>query len=381
MLKEERLSETIDFLRFPLIIGIAFIHFDIVSLGFTANGINYVADKPDWFYYVIRLFSNVLSSVCVPLFYIFSGFLFFYKTDFTADIYKRKLRSRAKTLLLPFVIWNILAVLLTLTYKLPFLESAFPDAAKMDIQITFERILNIFFNKDKSIFTRQMPVRSTPYPLDGPLWYIRDLMVMVLLTPVIYSLIKKIGARFVILLGCLWGVLMPIVFPHGNYITMLSKAAFFFSWGAYYSIAGKDFVEELTKIKIAPIIFLPAAIADTLTKGCYINTFIREATILCGIVTTIIIAANLLENKKVKVNPRLVGSVFFIYALHDLILQSIGKTILKTLHLPDNVFSTLAFYFAIPILTVLLCLTIYLVLKRFAPAVCNILTGSRERRA
>ena len=70
-LSEKLQSDTITWLRFPLIVGVVFIH-DNITLGQNSEIIN-----PFWFDCVIRLFSDVFPRVCVPLFFIISGFLFF----------------------------------------------------------------------------------------------------------------------------------------------------------------------------------------------------------------------------------------------------------------------------------------------------------------
>ena len=57
MTNDELLSKTISYLRFPLTVGVAFIHFNIVNDGFTINGIKCGLNNPDWYYYIINFFS------------------------------------------------------------------------------------------------------------------------------------------------------------------------------------------------------------------------------------------------------------------------------------------------------------------------------------
>lgn len=87
---DELQSRTIDFLRFPLIVGVVFIH-------------SYLSDERGThlgglYYYVSDFFSQVLARIAVPLFFYFSGLLY-YKDNFTLTIYKRKIRSRVRSLL------------------------------------------------------------------------------------------------------------------------------------------------------------------------------------------------------------------------------------------------------------------------------------------
>ncbi len=74
---KELLSQTISFLRFPLIVGVVLIHSQFI--GVVINGVEQVetTDYPV-FSAVSYLVSNIFASVAVPLFFFFSGFLFFY---------------------------------------------------------------------------------------------------------------------------------------------------------------------------------------------------------------------------------------------------------------------------------------------------------------
>ena len=374
MSKDELISETISFLRFPLIIGVVFIHFDLVKCHLLPQEAVY----PNWFYFIITFFSNVLPRAAVPLFFFFSGFLFFYHTDFSIGIYKQKLLKRTKTLLIPYIIWNIIAVLFLLVYKIPGLEHIFPDAAKIEIQCSPIRILNIFFDRGNCIFIRNTSDTNLPYPLNVPMWYIRELFAMVLLAPFIFQIIKKIGGWFVLILGITWSIRGPLFVPEGGYFSSLfCRAAFFFSWGAYYSIENKNFIEEMQKPKWVPLLFLPFVIIDALTQKHIFNAYFHNITIIIGTLTFVFIAAHLLLNERVKVNKMLTQCSFFVYAFHNLILVSIGKALLSVFDIYNNVYAMLLFYFMVPVVTILICMAIYLALKRFFPAFSKILTGGR----
>lgn len=138
MINEELLSKTINFLRFPLIVGVVFIHNDISSV--TMQGIKYEFNNPEWYYYIIDFFSQVLSRISVPLFFFISGFLFFYHANFNLSTYKNKLKSRIKTLLIPYLLWNLIGFLIFSIKHLQILESVFPSIANTDYN------LSVFFD-------------------------------------------------------------------------------------------------------------------------------------------------------------------------------------------------------------------------------------------
>lgn len=74
-------SRVISFLCFPLIVGVLFIHSQ-TSLS-VVEGISNI-ETP--IFDVIRdLFSLILPAVSVPLFFMMSGYLFFYNTSFSKE--------------------------------------------------------------------------------------------------------------------------------------------------------------------------------------------------------------------------------------------------------------------------------------------------------
>ena len=99
-------SATIDLLRFPLAIMVIFIHmnpevsnlFDADFSLISGHGIYNVTGV---------LLSHVLTHIAVPTFYLISGFLFFINFQkWSWEGYKKKLSSRIKTLLVPYLLWN-----------------------------------------------------------------------------------------------------------------------------------------------------------------------------------------------------------------------------------------------------------------------------------
>jgi len=103
-------SKVIDFLRFPLIIGVLFIHNATSTV--TIPGVTFGTDAfMPVFLTCSNLFSQVLGRIAVPLFFFISGFLFFLNVKtFDTVCYKNKLQSRMKTLLTPYLFWNVLTI-------------------------------------------------------------------------------------------------------------------------------------------------------------------------------------------------------------------------------------------------------------------------------
>lgn len=376
-------SQTISFLRFPLIVAVVYIHFNIARKGISVHGINYGTDNPDWYIYLINLFSYVFASIAVPLFFFISGFLFYKQGEFNIGIYKKKLYSRIKTLLIPYFLWNLIAIVWQAIRLIPAFSSLFPGAYKTELHLSLIRIFNTFFNNtlQNGVFVSPIEYEMTeiinePYPIDIPLWYIRDLMVMVIISPFIYWIIKKCNVWYILLIGGIW-CLKTLILPDGGYITMLITAVFFFSWGSFYGINEIDFVDEMKKYKLILLLYLPIALADMFTLFTFYNSYIHNVGILIGIISVINVSAQMLASGKAKITPLLINSTFFVYALHKLIIDDVAKIVFSLLHLPDNTFVMLSLYVAIPIITVFICYALYQMIYRLSPAICNLLTGGR----
>lgn len=383
MTDDRLLSHTISYLRFPLTVAVVFIHFNISRKGISVHGVNYGTDNPDWYIYLINFVSYVIASIAVPLFFFISGFLLFKQKEFNAVIYKKKLLSRVKTLLIPYFLWNLVAIVWQAIRLMPVLSPLFPGAYKTEVHFSIIRIFNTFFDYtlQNGIFVSPIGYTMTelnnePYPIDIPLWYIRDLFLMVIISPIIYWFIRRFNVWYITILGIAWCVKSAYL-PNGGYISMLITALFFFSWGGFHGINEINFVKEMKKFKFSIILYLPIAVLDTLSIYTPYNSYIHNIGIFIGLITVVNIASQLLESGKVHTRDILINSTFFVFALHKLIIDDVAKVLFSLLHLPDNTFVMLLFYLFVPIITIAICISIYNIIHKSFPQICNILTGGR----
>lgn len=360
-------SDVIFRLRIPLAICVVFIHFDI----YNDNFIFYrdVVGKPEWVELVVRFFSNILPSVAVPLFFLFSGFLFFYGKDFNRSIYQHKILSRARSLLIPYLLWNLIAIVKEYATNYTHIE---------ELNLSWYNILMSFIDiYQHEGIVKRCSFDGAFYPIDLPLWFVRDLIIVVFFTPIIYWVILKCKIYSVLCLGFI-NVLYNIFFssPNNGWPGQLICAFFFFAWGAYYSINRQDFVMVFRKVRLAPFIYVCLLIGDLLiTSGDIVRTLIHQLQVLFGIITFVYMAS-LFNNQ---INKWLVvsNSGFFIFALHYLIRGHIGIIMESLLSAPSNPVTVLAFYFLTPIVICVVCIAIYQITKRFFPRLCYLLSGGR----
>ena len=112
-----------------------------------------------------------LSVAAVPLFYFISGILFYRGVNTIGDCLPR-MRKRVKSLLVPYVIWNIIFV--SWYVVLEYIPG-------VSIFVNSDVVSNIDFYK---------PQDTLAYlflkPAGFQLWFLRDLILYVTLSPVIY---------------------------------------------------------------------------------------------------------------------------------------------------------------------------------------------------
>lgn len=272
MSMQEVQSKSIDLVRFPLILGVIFIHTygtELLSEG-PLSGSGAVQSIYE---FTRELLSEGIGRVAVPLFFMISGFLFFLNTDFNKATYLRKLRSRSKSLLIPYLFWNIaFLIFYYVASHLPVLQQFFKGA-----DYSLEFVLS-------SLWGKHNPEEVNPmtYPIAYQFWFIRDLMVVVLLTPLIHLLIQKLKQWGVCLLGVLWFFgWWPVALDcHGLSMTAL----FFFYAGAYCSINRFNVASLTRQVPKAIVYAYPILVVmDALTKGMAFNPYLHSVGILLGI--------------------------------------------------------------------------------------------------
>lgn len=105
------------------------------------------------------------TRFAVPLYFIIAGALFF--RDYSNDRYVPKLRSRVRTLLIPYLLWNAIWMVFSIVTSYSFLSRFFIGREKFEIT-PLNVILSLVHHK-----------------CNGPFWFIFDLIVFVVCSPLI----------------------------------------------------------------------------------------------------------------------------------------------------------------------------------------------------
>lgn len=369
-------SRTIDFLRFPLCLAVIFIHTHADTVApctqeFSSNMVQHFWNT------IYVLLSHVATHVAVPIFFLFSGLLFFKGMDtWNGRTYISKIKRRVSTLLVPFLLWNLLSFLLVCRPE--FMTNMHNNSLAYAIQQVFSRFSwHIFVDATtwghERVNWLGMHIPSTG-PILIPLWFLRDLIAVSLIAPIIYLLVKKGNflALFILLLAYV-SKIWPLI--PGFRI----DAVFYFSLGSFLSIHHKGLSFLVCKrMYTITAMWLVLLVVDVYYGATMTLTgqLIHPWFVLTGVVFTISCAYNYQSTHPIRTPHVLSASSFFVYALHPIPLSLHHAYIYDRLPL-SNEWAKGVNYILTPFVTAALCVGCYVVLKRCAPRLCSLLSGNR----
>lgn len=351
-------SVRLSLLRFPLIVGVVFIHAYSSTVGFAgreigAGELNCIAD------FIRNFISMGVARIAVPLFFLIAGYLFFYGFEFSIEKYKSKIKSRSKTLLIPFLFWNI-TTLITLAI-----------AQSMDLTKDFFSGSNQLIKTFNTFDYFNAIVGATKNPIAYQFWFIRDLIALVIISPAIYLLIRLVpkALLFFALINWVTGAL-PLYIPS-------AEAILFFSFGAFLGNKSQNIFHLDNYGGLALILYFFTSVLDTLSIGQPLNIYIHKTSILLGILCALFSTKFILQKEKLKnAILRLSEASFFVYAIHEPMLTIFKKISYKALT-PESSISIILLYFTIPTITIIFAVIAYQQLVKIAPRFVSTITGGR----
>ncbi|MDE5607550.1 MAG: acyltransferase [Muribaculaceae bacterium] len=333
-------------MRLPLILGVIFVHSDILLYLPQADS-------------TLPVFCNfmkiwkMLISLCVPAFFFISGYLFFRSGLPSGHEFLQKLKRRWRSLIIPYIVWNLLGLIAVWIKTLPFLASDFPQYQGL-------------FKSVGTVLAGFYEMPHAPYPYDFPLWFLRDLILIVLCTPIL-TLLFKVFRRFTPLIF----LALPLFFP--DLPGLLSQPLFYFVLGSTVSLYDFRLESLYTKPGVTTLLF---AISLTVSLF-YSDPLIGIVRTVLGILWLISMAAHI-SLLRINESGFLNQAIFFIFACHGLYATVITKFSLYIYSPVDNSLKAFGAYFSIFLINVVLTLMIYLVCRRLFPRLTSLLTGGRR---
>ena len=351
-------SRVVSFLRFPLIVAVIGIHCNLLVK-------NPELETRSVFYFLVYI-TMKLVCIAVPLFFFISGFLFFKEGIFDFALYSNKLKSRFHTVLVPYMLWNIIYFVI-----LGVMQFIKPDTLvilhKHIADFRWQDFLWIFW--DISQITGLADDQRAC--LVGAFWFLQCLFVLFLVSPIIYYIIRYLRHFTLLIIGILYFTDFIPEMPG-----IQCNAIVYYMLGAYCSIMCIDFISIVKRIPVqAHIVLLIAAVLVSYLMNE--NDTIYNITDLFVQAAVFAITAFMIETQRWKESRYLVSSVFFVFSVHRFFSASLMTV--STYFIPsiDNDFIIYLYYILTVILTLLASLLVYQISLKITPGITSILNGRR----
>lgn len=350
----QRQSEVFNSLRMPATIAVILSHCVVLT---KQTVVDLSLDSHNIFMFWESLFWS-FGPIAVAVFALISGYYFLYKyTDFGISDYLNELRKRAKSLLVPYILWNTIAYLALL--------------GKNHIAsfVGFSLGVN---QQELKVLERYNLIGHIIDSIDGPLWYVQSIMILSVLSPLIYSVIRYLKwSIFPIVVLVAWGLPLDLGL-HRTTVTYFILGA----WLGYYKV---DILSCCRKLRVFSYV--------TGWLYCYVRTFGADTWLfslfplwlfLC-VIALFNLAYDIYERK-----PQISAwfnqfnsASFFMYAAHTIIYINLIRGTLYAVLPWDNAWEQLLSLFITGLLTPILVYWTYRLVAWLSPRMSQILSGGR----
>ena len=382
---KDRYSNAIAKLRFPLIVAVVLIHCNISDYNVAAGHLY----GYKWFRLVAI---HLMAEVAVPAFFFISGYLLYANDVFTWNQYGLKLRKRVKSLLVPYLLWNTICFLLVVALQL----------MKPDFRLLLHKSVADMQLKDFFFIYWDLGqvenIAGRPGPLLGPLWFLKELMILVIASPLLRYPLKHIRWWWPLLLAAL--CVTPL--PYQQTIIHDPASVLFFTLGmafadSHISLDGLyRHRVPFTLLTLASMVLIVLAVVTPLMAWMLplSRSILMNVAILVEqfsfIMAALAWAANrTIENdqkadSRAKCKPcrwgerqRLAESSFFIFCMHPFVSSAFMNIAKRDLPLFHDSSLSILFVLLSVVVTVAICLMAFHVMRRCFPRLLSLLTGSR----
>ncbi len=352
----EYLSNKIRIISFVSIIMVVYLHSYNLAVRF-ADSTN-VAKSMDLNGFIQLLFSHGVTSIALPAFSAISGFLFFLNFKPTFNNFITKYKKRVKSLLIPYLFWSLWGIVLF------YILQSIPHVAKFfTSELVSQYSIGEVINK---IFLQPLPYQ---------LWFLRDLMIVVAITPILFYAISKFSFYALIPLILIW--LFDI-----NPIIISNRVILFFSFGALMSIKKIDLsniVRGLDK-GFALLLWVWVGVLGVYVYFASIESslalYMHRVMLILGLFLFWIGYDKVIGRvKNMKRLLFLTKFTFFIFCAHEPIMTIIKKLLLRWLSVSEA--ANLTAYIFAPIITITLVVSVGIFLRTYLNPFFKVIIGGR----
>lgn len=361
-LSKTDLSQVINFSRITLIVGLVFLHYESFPNSQISpfRGMNTEAFQVATFVnsFVLFFFFSV-----VPLLSMVSGWLFFSFTDNARSELLGRMGKRFRSLYIPLILWNLLYLLIL--WAIFAVNSG--SAILHDINLDFATAGPLdYFNAVFGV---------THHPIGFQFWFVRDLFVTVLVSPILWLFLTRAPIIGAIALGIVWLIGFDLwIFFRTDVVFFFYLGGFLRMYKAPLEIAGRVAVWLLVIYALMVAVRTAAPYFVDVDSG-YVDVATR-AMRLIGVLACWGIFQNIALSSFGATVARFGGFAFFLHAAHFPLLAAI-KVFLWEYVPAETQFWMLVHYAVSVILTVVIGVGFGVALARLAPQQFAFLNGGR----
>lgn len=344
-------SARLDALRFPLIVLVIYIHAKARTITFGDSKLSLDSGLLDMVKLVI---SDGVARTAVPMFFMLSGYLLLHsQKHWSWTRFGAKLRRRIDTLLVPYLFWNLSLFVILLVAQATALRVFFSGNGILAEMSWLQQV--------------QWVLGFQRYPIAYQFWFIRDLMLLVLLTPAFFVLARRriFAALATAILGFFWMTdWWPLAVP-------AIEAVLFFFIGLSAGIHGRDLFAGPPLVPVA-IAYTALLTAFLLLHRTGLGSQVQHLLVATGIILSFAIVRNL-PLRVLEPVAALAGASFFVFAVHEPLTTTFLKLSFRLL--PVSSTMALAVYLLVPVLVVVITLALHRIATGLAPEMTRRITG------
>lgn len=297
-----------------------------------------------------------IGQIAVPGFFMLSSYLFF--RTFIAEDLIGKWKSRCRSVLVPYITWNLLYYLgYVIATRLPFVQQV---VGKEPIPFHMEEILRAVLK----------------YSYAPIFWYLFQLILLLALAPLIYVFVKNriVGVLYLTVLLAMIVIRFDTGYPNMD-------ALFYFSFAAYMAVNHRDWLERKgdgDRAIFGVVMLIPAVYSYGMMK-------ISGASVLWTIAYRLLVPAALwmmTSSVELPQTRSWMRQSLFLYAIHFILVRFINKgtaMLLKEFLSAEAMCSAaLWIYFAIPAVVIAVSYGFAKLLSKWMPPVWRVLSGGRN---
>lgn len=308
-------------------------------------------EREDFLSRAIVLMENFIkniSDICVPFFFLISGYLFF--RTFSWNRIWVKYKSRFFSILVPYLLWCCIYYLYYIVIsRIPGVREYINNGVPIEFSVS--TWIDWLWNQ--SYYT---------------LWFLKELILLIAATPIIYLLMKNYKY-----FPC-GGIMLLLTFLLTLDIVKINIYTFniYYILGAYIGINCKD-IPLLKNTKIT--------VVSRITIVCILLWYLRNVQNEIGKNTVAVIILCIafwwaFDGISYGKTPKWWMEIsFFIYCMHDILLEGFEK-IFFLIFGNRSIYALLDYIF-MPFIVLVMCIFCAAILRNYFPYIWKILTGGR----